>query len=135
MIVESGSELSGREGIGTENTSTGSSSSSEDMGSRWVMPSHRNCFSELTSLLREFILLMRITMHWKRSMLASGVVATRGGSVGWGASASTSEMGPMRVVWSRPQVWGMLMKVIWYQEIHELMVEGIWGQAVRRYCR
>src|SRR5882724_8047375 len=51
MIVVSRSELSGREGIGTEATGTGSSSSSEDTGSRWVMSLCCNCFSELTCLL------------------------------------------------------------------------------------
>jgi len=60
MIEGSRSELSGREGRGTEATGTGNSSSSEDMGSRWARSSQRDCFSELTHLLREFILSVRI---------------------------------------------------------------------------
>jgi len=39
MVMGSRSEPSGREGIGTEATGTGNSSSSEDMGSRWVRSS------------------------------------------------------------------------------------------------
>ena len=114
MMVGSWSEPSGREGIGTEAMGTGDSSSSEDKGSRWAGSSRRDCFSELTCLLREFILLVRITMCWERSMVALGVVATRGGSVGWGRLSSAPEMGLAWVAQSHPQGQGMLKKGIWW---------------------